>query len=607
MEFQEIRGIVEHHIATGERHEHYDLFCHIAKEARAFVTGEGQEVMIGSIRPDEDEHQKMVRIQVSEPKTPEAIAPVKTVVSKVYRSDGITSTYGDSYPDDRKAKLEGALSTFSGGMSLSQYLELQQSHYEFVDPNAWLIVERKDRYSSENTIISTQPYPVEFTSHEAINYGIENGVPIWLLALREGIEFVDGKEYKTENYYFYTAGKTVYYREHIDISLLSAEDLVNLVTVEVDKDKPRYFVAEDHETGSKEFPGDKWGAYRHNAHDDLTVKQPFYYGGKYLLQSILKKSSLKDVCIWKHVYPKMYAYDEKCDHSTEHGHCDGGKIGNRECPSCKGTGSKIHRSELDFIRIAIPPNTEDARELIPVDSFVHYVRPPLEATQFISDDLADDMQAFFLTVLNSNKEQQVFAPRTATEVTFDTENMNNACKPFADQNSRLNEKVTRVSAQYMEEDEGLVYNHSFGKKLGLESSDYLASQIERAKGVNAGFEIINAYYAKWLAKEYPEQPEVANNWLAFERHKPFAGFSEGAVFSIIQERDSKDFDRVLFENWDSIKRNIMQSQPNFYTLSYQRQSDIIRTEVDNKIARIQFRQEAQTVPLNLDGAFDDAA
>lgn len=591
MKLDEIRAIVERHIKTGERHENYNVFCDMADLASKYVTGDNQEVLIRDVRKNEDDEQKNLRVEVSIPKTPEAIAPITTVINRVYDSDGIKSKLtGEN--EEAKSKVEDAMKTFSANMPVAQYIREQQRYYEMQDPNAWLIIERRDIRNGEGNIIKTVPYPVEVSSKEAINYEDKEHKDKWLLMLRERQIEVDGSFIDQEDYYFYTTGYTVLYKEVQEGAEIVKTATSGLFVLTSEGNDNRYFSWRLYKTKSKSFPAMKWGAFRLDSDPDLTSKQPIYWRGRHLLNSIIRGSSFKDVCKYFHLYPKMFAYDEPCSYrdETTGNSCNDGEVNGGECPKCKGSGSDLHRSGIDVVYISIPQT--DAREIIPIDKFIHYSRAPLEVAKWIDDDLTKDMNSFFLIILNNQKEEKVVSPVTATEIIYNSENLTSSVKPIADHNSRLNELAYRIAIDYMEA-KGLTYNHSFSKKLGLQTSEDLIKKIESAKNVDAGQEVIDAYTSELIAKEYPDQPNIKYNWLAMQRHKPFASYSKDVISLILQDRDNEDRDKLLYNNWDFVKRISLMTAPNFYELSYETQKAIIDGVIGLKKEEIKIKKDPE--------------
>jgi hypothetical protein len=59
-------------------------------------------------------------------------------------------------------------------------------------------------------------------------------------------------------------------------------------------------------------------------------------------------------------------------------------------------------------------------------------------------------------------------------------------------------------------------------------------------------------------------------------HKPFADKSAQEVATIISMRDGLDFDRVLWENFDSIMDMVRIDNPNILVLDFKKQLEIIK-------------------------------
>jgi len=554
---------------AGERHKYYDFMCEMADWSRAMMTGEGQEEMLKEIRKGESRENIDQRVAVTVPRTPEVLSPAETIYRKTFRVDGIKEKYES--PDKEVVQaVKDKVYNFFGNRSLYAYLQGQQLFYEFHDPNAWFVTEFESIVSEEGLLTDVKPYPLEITSHEAINYGYKYGVPEFAISLRSRVEEnAKGHMVRLETYTAYIVGGSVVYREEL------SPQPDGYTFVGTDR-KERFFTVKNHQNGIDFFPGSKFGAYRCGVLSDSTVKAPPYYSARHVLKRIVRGGSLKDVCKWKHVYPKLFGLDFDCAYEDDDlGDCNGnGYLGDNrshQCPSCSGTGSMLHASELDNVRYKVSAGAMKD-EIIPADAFYSYAEAPLASTQWISDDLMADQIQVALTMFNTNIEQKPVAPTTATAELLNWENVNNEVYTFALQTSHLAEIGVRSIAGYMEQ--SVSYNHSYPKNLGLTPLDVLTTQYNEAidKGLMA---LAEAIFCEILGKQYSDDPAVVERHRALQMHNPERGRAYDRVFQIMQQRDPSDLDRVKFENWPRIATLVDVRFPNFGLMTFERQEQEI--------------------------------
>lgn len=561
---------------AGHRHKHYVFMCEMADWSKAMMTGDGQEEMIAEIRKGESQENIEQRLAVTVPRTPEVLSPAETIYRKTFRVDGIKEKYDTS---DKEAvdQVKTKAHNFYGNRSLYAYLQKQQLFYEFHDPNAWFVVEFETVENAEGIISDVKPYPLEITSHEAVDYDHKFGVPEYVISLRTRKEINSKKQEVTlETHTAYVIGGSVVYREE----LTPQQDGYTFVTQDR---KERYFAIEEYVNGLDFFPGDKFGAYRCGTLRDTTVKAPPYYTARHVLKRIVRGGSLKDVCKWKHAYPKLFGLDFDCAYESDDGDCDGnGYLGDNpqhECPSCKGTGSMLHVSELDNVRYKVSPGAMKD-EVIPAEAFYSYAEAPLASTQWISDDLERDQTQVALTMFNTNLEQKPIVPTTATAELLNWENVNNEVWTFAAQTSHLSEVGVKSIAGYLELD--VSYNHSYPKNLGLTPLEVLIVQYEQA--VDKGLMVLaESIFCEILGKQYSDDPAVVERHRALQMHNPERGRPYDRVYQIMLLRDPSDIERIKFENWPRIATLVDVRLPNFGQMSFDKQESEIE-KIANEIA-----------------------
>lgn len=588
-------AIIADYIENGTKHPHYNHMVKRAEWCRNMFTGIGQEVDVANLRNNETEAQKKYRVTVSYPETPEVLEGVQTKCERIYGVDGIAETIEHTDTTAREEILTAA-QRFSVAGNVTDYLKDRQLYYEFIDPNAWLLVERKDVRDATGNIEEIYTYPFEVSAKQALNYHMGPNAPDWLLVGHAH----ESKRGKLETLYLYGVGFVVKARE------LGKDDPME--DGEVSQSfRNRTFAFSDYRNGTETFPGMKFGSYNDNSVDDMSVKAPIYASAEFALKRIVKHASLAAVQIMTHVYQKMIAYDRPCDFESEDGArgCGTKQDGLKDysCPSCGGTGSTYHKSEMDLTRISLPYSEgEDARQVFKLSDLIHYVDVPLGPTQLILDRLDLDKANIPYFVFNSDRKQGV--ETTATEETINWESASNRVRPMAIHNEKLHRHCFGAIAQYLGYGSGFAYDYQFPKRLGLETESEIMDRYVKASESGLPPQYVEGIGMELLAKRHGNNKMLVANSAALAEFKPFP--TNEAAAMAISRRAPDDPMLILYENWRSVSMSVRYEHPEFYTLSYDQKKTVIAGIVEELKAQIVYLNE-DVEPLTLNLSEDLAA
>ena len=610
MNIDTAKAITEATITRNLRHVDYDRCVEIAHKSKVFVTGEGQDTdYLITLRDKDNERQKQIRVKVTKPITPLALTPVRTEFLKMFRVDGVTlSIEGNDLED-----LNEALETYHSNAPLDSYLERRYVHWNFIDPNGWLVTERRNVYDEVGKVLKVDVYPLEVTSEQAVNYAYDNGVPVWLVVKQERIEIVETvlpngnretSEKEVSDYYFYTGGLALRYSEFVATPLeIPGSEEIRLVMD--NETEARRFMYAEYNTGTTEFPGQKWGAYDDQEGDGTVRVPPFWDGARFLLEDLIETKSVFDVSKHNHVFPKLFHYEQRCKHEG----CQGGYIdGNRAnvCPSCNGTGGNLHFSESDVITFEMPANMEDLSKLPPLESLAFYHQPPLEVTKALYDWVNDFKEQVYIASFNSTNVDKAQVAKTATEVSKLWDDINTRIYPCASWLSRIYEKTVRITAQYLEKS-GVKVRHSHPRDMKLEPLEVLIGRYKATEGLP--YDVRESVLFSVLGKTFLDNPNKAENIKAWQYWKPFKSLSTDTVLFILQDRANDDFDKLLFQNWDAVQIEVerMLGDADFYTLTPEKQYTAIKAAVAVVAEQIKFLEAVEQFPdiANSDPFVDD--
>lgn len=615
MTLEEAKKTIRDTIKFELRHPDYEKNVEIARKSKIYVTGKDQDKeYLLELRDKETKRQKLIRVKVTKPITPFALNPVKTEYEKIFRVDGVVKDI--SHTDTAKNKLiSQKAKTYHANQSVTEYFKKRYLHYQFIDPNAWHITEVKNVFGEGGTLDDKSIYPFEVSSNEAINYKYENGVEQWLIVMQERTERVlksddgESKENTLHDYYFFGHGFELKYTEVGELQVVvSGGGEPQEESILIGKnDEPTTFIAQSWETGATEFPGHKFGCYDDPTENNGTVKvPPFWTGARFLLDDLIQTKSTFDTSKYNHVFPKLFHYDYKCKYerldakSNMEYRCFGGFLnGNKEmpCPECKGNGGTIHISENDIVTFDLPRDPDALAKLPDLSKLAYYHEPPLGVTQALWEWVQVFNKWVYLASFNAagnfDKEE---VQKTKFESAKIWDAKNTRIYPCAVHLSRMYEKTGRIMAQYLEaNDEGFTSRHFFPQGMKLEPLDVLIQRFEKAKSAGLSYEVVWDIHCSILGKSFLDEPGKVEEIKAWEYWKPFKSMQTEDVQMVLTMRAQDDFDRLLWENWDSVKNEVYDSLKGkpFAPLKRAKQFELITGAVEKVGVKIKTKEEEE--------------
>lgn len=568
-------------IEKGRKHLFYDRTVSIAKDARKFMTGEGMEEDIKEIRPRETEDQKNQRVKHTNPLTPFALNQVLSVFRKTRRAEGIRFDY-EHKDKKKKALISEALKDFHAAASLKEYLFDAFEYYTFWDPNGFLVVERME---DETGIWG---YPFEVSSEEAIFYEKRNGDLQYLVIRQTRTVETEAAKKNAQDFYFYGVGFALHYREIIEGEDPS-EYLEKGYSPEVFAAKTggELFYFKEWQTGTKTLPVFQFGVYADGKTRRRTFVTP-YEPAYFLLKDLVKDKSLADLSKVLHVFPQKLVYGPRCDYKNEEQErCDGGYIEGdlkRPCPQCDGKGVLIHTTEQDVILLALP----DSRDgFFPLSDLVHYANQTEWLPKFQAEQLTDLVRKVFLAVFQTEVYDQATIEKTATEKLLEWDKVYDTLELYAGAIAVIAPLAARVIAEYMGIDDGFGSTMTVPKDYKMRGESELLALLEVANKVGAIPEVKEAISFDLLSRFFRNDPARVELIRALRSYLPWKDKTTEQAFAIAALRAPDDPDRLFWENFDQISREIrLQTKDQFHKFEPANQKKIIADQLEAIRARI---------------------
>ena len=569
MELGELIAAIERTI-NGETHSAYDETLAIERFARAVWLEVGQDAMILVGRENADQGQKDKIIALTKSITRLCLSPIYSLYNKIFRVDGVRKDAQHDSKDDL-IEIERLTGAYYQKKDVEAFLQTKFLLLNFIDPNAWHLVEQRRTVDVESVVTVESVYPFIVSSKQAINYAYQNGNPIWLVVQRtRRVMLENGSFQDVDDFYLYAANYVLEYRDALGTLPDQYEGTF------VSETSTEYYTR-IHVTGTTEFPGAKVGAYDKDERPD--VKETPFAPANGTLRDIVPTKARFDLTKEKHFFAKKYIYNEDCPRCGGDGRDEG-----RECPSCKGSGRVFHENGLDIIEFNLPDNKSD---LIPLRDLVHYEDVPVDMVRYYSEELERMRINIQLAVFNTIVQDRNIVAKTATEIIAEWEEVNNRCFAFAQTIAHHEELVWRITAQYLEKSDGFKRTYAFNTDLKLKPLDILLAQYQKMKEIGMSYDALWSVYCDILEKQHVNNPQAILDIKARERFRPWRSRTFAEISMILSARSPEDHSRFVYENFDEIFDEVERNLPTdanglvsgFGALDYSKQKELFDAAV----------------------------
>lgn len=538
------------------RHENYAKAVYFEEVAEIIFADKPGEVYkhMKRYRPNEDDATSRQRVNLSNPQTSAIISPISAMLTHIKRakSGGLAITV--THPDEKLAEqVERQFENFYEGLTLVDYLYEVAKYANLRDPNMWVGFERENY--DDNGVTNARVYPVEFTSEQVYDFVLDNfGDTVYLCA---GIHYkestTDGKEVKVESIWFYGAGfiiRAVYNADAIVHTRIDPTDGWANMIYNVDS-RPESWLYKIIENDATEVPFFRPGAFQY---ERKNIKQLMYHEAIGLLYDYSRDNVYLSAQKTLHVFPNRAEYVKPCNYQDEQGQpCLGGWIGEGEerhqCGQCQGTGRMQARSESDVITMRYEEGMT-AEQMVDLAKLVHYFNVDIKPTEFFVRELDRIAKMVFAVTFNQNDTAPHLAvERTATEVNFQADQINNVLSSIGEAIERGIEKAYRLAFQYVGRAKDSDVSAKYGQDFKVIPLDQVLATYKQAVESNAPGEVIEKLQTTLIEMQYPDDSLTRNDILALFAYKPFATLTPEAAAQVIADRAADDPDRLLYENW----------------------------------------------------------
>lgn len=591
-------------IENNRRHQDYNRVTELADLYFKLFTGEDVASLLERFTPREDDKMFEQRQKLYNSVMPAVASNLSNVYNKPLRSNRVFSSYTyDKKNDKAIEELRTLIKNFWQGESdsgVDAYLRSRWADLAKHDPNAFMIV---DFEGFDAKLEKAKPYPVEYSSQEAINYQYKNGVLQWLIVVTESTfkkKTARGKEEDVKG------ASYIIYLENDAISLIEVDwkDPVVGPDDEIYKieSKKRAFIVNRFAPKGGRVPAVRVGCVEDPRTKGRTSLSLFHPAVSFFKKE-LKSGSELDITMSLHTFPQKVQYAQRCNGDKERGipPCRSGvDVNGTTCPVCNGTGmSPVHTSGQDILYVPLPKPGEP---MVDLDKILVYKFPPVELIK-VQDEYVDRLtEKARKAIFGGTSMTQKAGVKTATEMDYSMDDVYDALRPFADKYSAMWMFFVAMIATFTDNNKDLKLYHRFPNDFKMKSLQSLFE--ERKAAVDSGVPqyIVDAIDVDIMEIIYADDHDTLTKIQTKARFMPFGGKSADEIQTILIQNRTTKYYSVLYTHFEMIFEAIdMELADDFYLMSYEQQKKELEKRVDTLIqAMADEKSSRMPVPIEKD-------
>lgn len=619
---------------TNYIHPDYERTVNLRKTYKALITGEGIDYLLKRFNPREDEAAFNQRKELTQIITPAICQIITAPKSRISTVKPLVKEVGYASQKPKEiGLLKTSINNFWGDQSLDEYLAANFLQLENIDPNAFVIFKFN---TVEGKVKKNDVYGTEVPCDWVCDFEYANNT-LQYLAIKKAIKYDEISTDKTETpttkegkFYQFCVDDWEIELSQVDKKILKEKrtDLQNTVFSLTDFgsiesiypisdnraidgliDQNTYYIITDSEdvyscifynTKAGRVPAIRTGYLRDEYTDGRTCVNFFHKSMPYLLKSVKTVSEL-DLSQSLHVFLQKLVYAPKCSGVKKENQqtmtCNSGyDVSGNICSACSGSGLMIHTSAQDHISLALPKDPNQAFDLA---KLIHYADVKIDIVKWL-DEYSDGLvQKAIRAVYSSNTFVENSIVKTATEKTYDMENVYDALRPCASHYSRAWMLGVHLTAVYMSIEKDLIIMHLFPQDFKIESTGQLLSRLQEAKNAGANQYIIAQMQDDLMEAVYADQPLKLKEFQTMQYFNPFASIPDVDIRQKIASGLVTDYDQILYANLRKVIRDVVNKIEDFYNLTRKLQQSHVDTIVSELQATIKAEKlEKQATLIN---------
>lgn len=598
--------LLQQTISRNLRHADYDRVVKLADEYRKLFTGEDIDTLLRQFARREDKAMFEQRKALYQSVMPAVANNLSNVFKKPLRSNRVWKDISgqESQPVDEvnKAVLEFWKGDSSDGVDA--YLQTRWFDLAKLDPNAFIAVEF-DSFDANTE--KAKPYPVEFSSTEAVNYEYRNGVLQYLICQRPiKYEVRTGKQIQKKDghrYIMYLENEALVYVQVDFENPVLPEGITADQTVAVGDGKDRKrFIRYTYEPNSGMVPAVRVGVEPDSVTKSRTCVSIFHSAVPFFKKE-LKAGSELDISMALHAFPQKIQYGKRCEGDKAKGvQCKDGKTVNGDtCPVCNGTMvAPVQTSGQDAMIIPFPARSDVP--LLELDKLMVYKSPSIDLIKF-QDDYVDRLtEKARKAVFGGTTMVQKSGLKTATEADYAMEDVYDALYDFSRKYSSVWLFLVELIAVYTDNAEKVKVYHRFPTDFKMKSLQQLFEERKAAKDSGAPESVLAAIDNDIMELQYADDKDTLFKLKVRESFLPFRGKSPADVLALITAGKTTAYFETLYNHFSVVFENIEEKLGDkFYLLTREKQLAEVKAQVTT-IQQEMSTERAARMPIPIEKA-----
>jgi len=231
--------------------------------------------------------------------------------------------------------------------------------------------------------------------------------------------------------------------------------------------------------------------------------------------------------------------------------CSGtGKQTNEKCPTCDGKGKVVAKSDVtDAVELPIPTDTDSP---IVAPNIAGFISPDLEVWGKYEETLKMlEEQMYKSHWGTSYGMNNVQGMKTATEVTFDKQPLENQLNKYADFAEYVEWKLSEWILNLLDASKTSKLESkitiNLGRRYIIESYDVLLERYEKSVLAEENSVVLDKLFSEYLGAKYRNNPIDLQINLLKARIEPYLHLPLSKVNNIFGNEEAQK--KVLFHNW----------------------------------------------------------
>jgi len=301
------------------------------------------------------------------------------------------------------------------------------------------------------------------------------------------------------------------------------------------------------------------------------------------LKDAIRDKSNFDLQKAVHIFPEKIEYVKPCNYVDTSGiMCDGGIVNGEQCPQCHGTGQAYVASEQHAKRLPFP---DDPADLLDLAKLTYYVERPVAISEFYRDELARQAYAFKLAVYDQEAMEKTTTVQTATEIQLDYQKIYNKLNAFAQHEAQAWKLGVQSAFEFFGYEKPIAQK-TYPYDYKLKTVDELNKDLIDAKQGGQPYDVIWSIQMDIFNKQFRNNPQKIAEIQAFERWRPWKDKTPEEVALILSNRNKGDLKKVVYENFEEIREELLIEVENFALVDPMQQKRLIYEKAQSLIENI---------------------